>query len=170
MSERPLECSQCKKSTDIIYREMVGEIVTTSAMCRDCPILKQKLGEKNRAKEPLKRENDLCCNNCHTSFESILMGEPLGCKECYTVFQEALVDQLMESQLISPRLKTNPASATPIFHIGKTPHIDEDSLQTNRMHSLNKSLSEALKGENYEEAAWLRDQITALTEGIDERA
>ena len=170
MSERPLECSQCKRCADVIYSEMVGETVTTTEMCRDCPVLKQKLQGSTSLDDTPKKEEGLCCSNCHTSLEAVLMGEPLGCKECYAVFQDVLTDQLLEAQLISPRLKPNPASPVPTLHIGKTPQFDETAQNTSRIRDLNESLSEALRGENYEEAAWLRDQINALTEMKDERA
>lgn len=98
------------------------------------------------------------------------MGEPLGCKECYLIFESVLVDQLMETQLISPKLKPNPASPTPALHIGKTPFIDERSKNRTRIHDLNEALGDALKGENYEEAAWLRDQINSLTKASDDPA
>ncbi|MDJ0651721.1 MAG: UvrB/UvrC motif-containing protein [Simkaniaceae bacterium] len=168
MPERPLECSQCKKCGDVIYTEMIGDTTTTTEMCQDCPVLKQKLEGKTPIKGTPKKEESLCCSQCHTSLESILMGEPLGCKECYFIFQDVLVDQLMETQLISPKLKPNPASTTPALHIGKTPFIDETTENTTRIRNLNEALGEALKGENYEEAAWLRDQINSLTKASDE--
>lgn len=93
------------------------------------------------------------------------MGEPLGCKECYQIFQEVLLDQLIETEKISPRLKP---TQTPTFHIGKSPHVPLDELTSNRILELNEALSEALKGENYEQAAWLRDQINSLMEKSDE--
>ena len=170
MNERPLECSQCKRSADVIYSEMVEDTVATTEMCRDCPVLKLRLQGKTPNEEAPKKDEGLCCSKCHTSLESVLMGEPLGCKECYAIFQEVLIDQLLETQLISPRLKPNPASPVPTLHIGRSPHFDENSQDTSRIRDLNESLNEALSGENYEEAAWLRDQINALTEMKDERA
>ena len=170
MNERPLECSQCKRSTDVIYSEMVEDTVTTTEMCRDCPVLKLKLQGKTPHKEASKKEDELCCSNCHTSLESILMGGPLGCKKCYAIFQDTLIDQLLETQLISPRLKPSPTSPVPTLHIGKSPHFNEKTQNTSRVRDLNESLNEALSGENYEEAAWLRDQINAITEMKDERA
>jgi len=170
MEERPIECSQCKKKADIIYSEMIGTTVTTWHMCRDCPVLQSKLQGKTDNTKTLKKEEELCCNRCHTSLDAVLMGEPLGCKECYEVFQDVLIDQLTETAQISPRLKPSPVSQTPILHMGKSPHIDEKALHLNRMRDLNAALGEALKGENYEEAAWLRDQINALMEKSDERA
>lgn len=170
MEEKPIECSHCKKKADVIYSEMVGNAVTTWQMCRDCPVLQSKLQGKTENVKDTTKEEDLCCSNCHTSLESVLLGEPLGCKECYQVFQEVLIDQLTETDQVSPRLKPSPASQTPTLHIGKSPHIDEKALHSTRMRDLNEALAEALKGENYEEAAWLRDQINALMEKSDERA
>ncbi|MCB1084762.1 MAG: UvrB/UvrC motif-containing protein, partial [Chlamydiia bacterium] len=40
--------------------------------------------------------------------------------------------------------------------------------QVSRIRDLSEALNQALKGENYEEAAWIRDQINALTEPLDE--
>lgn len=95
------------------------------------------------------------------------MGEPLGCKDCYTTFQDVLTKELLESNLISARLTLSPNNS--ILHIGKSPDNNASTQSGNRIRDLNESLSEALKGENYEEAAWLRDQINALTEAKDER-
>jgi len=170
MSERPLECSGCKRCADVIYSEMVGETTTITEMCRDCPVLKLKLQGKTPSEKDPKKEEGLCCSNCHTALESILMGEPLGCKECYDTFQDVLVDQLLEIELISPRLKPNPARPVPTLHIGRSPHFNEKTQTTCRIRDLNTSLNEALNAENYEEAAWLRDQINALTEMKDGNA
>lgn len=168
MEERPLECSQCKKVADVIYTEMVKETMTTTQMCRDCPILKQKLHGKEPPSQGQKKEEGLCCSNCQTSLESVLMGEPLGCKECYAIFQEVLSEELRVSQLISPRLKQSPACPAPTLHIGRSPEIAGATDQVSRIRDLSEALNQALKGENYEEAAWIRDQINALTEPLDE--
>ena len=168
MSERPLECNKCKKAADVIYSEMVGSEVNIISMCRECPVLKQKLQGKAPAEATPKKEEGLCCSQCHTSLESVLMGEPLGCKECYHVFQDVLLDQLIEAQLVSPRLKPNPSKPTPTLHIGKTPEVAAEAQDAKRIRDLNESLREALKGEKYEEAAWLRDQINGLTKAQDE--
>ncbi len=163
MTERPLECSQCKKNADVVYSEIVGDTVNIVVMCQGCPVLKQKLQGKTAPDTSRKKEEGLCCNACKTSLEAVLMGEPLGCKGCYAAFEEILTDQLIEAQCISPRLKPNPSSPMPTLHIGKSPNIDETSKHLTRIRDLNEALSQALKGENYEEAAWLRDQINTLT-------
>ncbi|NRA89951.1 MAG: UvrB/UvrC motif-containing protein [Simkaniaceae bacterium] len=170
MSERPLECSQCKRPASVIYSEMVDGNVITTQMCQGCPILKHKLQGTNSNEESPKKEEGLCCSNCHTTLESVLVGEPLGCKECFSVFQDILTDQLFETESISPKLNPNPATPVPTLHIGKSPHIDPKAKTSNRIRDLNESLKKALKKENYEEAAWLRDQINELMEVSDERS
>jgi len=156
MDERPLECSRCKKEADVTYSEVIGGEMSTVRMCRDCPILQEKLhGSENPG---------LCCENCKTSLESILMGNPLGCKECYEIFHDVLVDQLIELDHISPRLRPNEMSKHSTLHIGKTPYSSQDAFKSKRLSSLNEALSDALSGENYEQAAWIRDKINTLME------
>lgn len=165
MTERPLECSQCKKCVDVLYTEMIQGTAITVEMCHDCPILKQKLEGRKGSEKLLKKEEGIYCGHCHTSLESVLMGEPLGCQECYHIFQDVLVDQLRETQCISPRLKQTSAGPTATFHMGKTPFIGKNPEDVHKLRDLNEALSEALKGENYEEAAWIRDQINSLSQG-----
>lgn len=50
------------------------------------------------------------------------------------------------------------------LHAGKSPDQTVEVSAASRIVSLNEALKEALKKENYEQAAWLRDQIKALTE------
>jgi len=169
MSERPLECSQCKKNPNVVYKEMVGSNVATTHLCQDCPILKQKLkGEETLGNSLQKKEEGLFCTHCKTSLEAILMGKPLGCKECYSIFQEALIKEMIEIPLVSPKLKLNPAMPTSTLHIGKTPLTDKNAENIARICDLNEALNEALRKENYEEAAWLRDQIDSLTKACDD--
>jgi len=50
------------------------------------------------------------------------------------------------------------------LHLGKTPTKPVTIPTSSRLTALNEALNEALKKENYEQAAWIRDQIKALTE------
>jgi protein arginine kinase activator len=53
--------------------------------------------------------------------------------------------------------------------MGKSPGKQPSYTLSDQLHSLNASLNESLKRENYEQAAWLRDQIKALKEKTDDR-
>lgn len=167
MEERPIECSQCKKQHNVLYKEIVDNEATVWRMCQNCPILHFKLhGETTPT---IKTGEDLQCSQCHTSITSVLMGEPLGCMECYHIFQETLVEQLHETDQVSPRLKPRSTRQMPTLHLGKSPHMDEKLINSARIHNLSTSLNQALTSEDYEEAAWLRDQINTLMEESDEQ-
>ncbi len=169
MADRPVECSQCKKAAKIIYKEIVGNTVTVTEMCADCPILLRKLHGTTPEKEERVVEESgtsLICGHCHTSLESIKMGNPIGCSECYNIFGDILVQELFAENKL-PKEMENARRNQPL-HIGKTPGKPVNIPASNRLTALNEALNEALKQENYEEAAWLRDQIKELMEKKDE--
>ena len=107
MAERPVECSHCKKTIKVIYKEIVGDSILCTEMCADCPILQQKLHGQNpelQIRETLSEaEAGLCCGNCRTTLESIQMGNPLGCSECYAVFSDVLISELSTMDKIPAR-------------------------------------------------------------------
>lgn len=169
MFERSVECSQCKKPAKIIYKEITPQATTAIEMCADCPILARKLHgttkeQPSEGKEP--KSTDLFCGNCHTSLEAVKMGNPLGCKQCYVVFSEVLIQELVSENKL-PKTMENAKRNQPL-HMGKTPGKLMQIPSSNRLLSLNEALNEALKKENYEEAAWLRDQIKELTKKPNE--
>ncbi len=98
-------------------------------------------------------------------FEAVTRGEPLGCSECYAVFGDFLIGQLIEAKAIPSTFSQKlAAKRLQAIHIGKSPDKPYDITLSSRLSSLNEALNEALKRENYEQAAWLRDQIKALTD------
>jgi protein arginine kinase activator len=163
MSEKPIECSQCKRPAKVLYKEILGDAINCSEMCLDCPVLQAKLhGEASKTD---KKESLLCCGSCGTSLESVQTGQPVGCVECYVVFNDFLVQDLIAAGAIPPALqKKLAAQKSQAIHIGKTPGQTADITLSSRLASLNEALNEALKRENYEQAAMLRDQIKTLTE------
>ncbi len=173
MAERPVECSHCKKSIKVTYKEIVTDSIVCTEMCEDCPVLQKKLhGEVSPAKEgnaPVEEAADLYCDNCKTSLEAVKMGTPLGCGECYSVFSDLLLNELTASEKVPLYLrKALSATKSQPAHIGKTPHKPLTIPSSTRLTAFNEALNEALKIENYEQAAWLRDQIKALTEKSNE--
>lgn len=171
MAERPVECSHCKKPIKVIYKEIVADSIISTEMCADCPVLQQKLhGEATKKAEgAVEAEAGLYCGNCKTSLESVKMGNPLGCPECYSVFSDLLVNELASAEKLPQFLrKALAVKKTQPIHIGKSPNKPLTIPSSSRLTSLNEALNEALRIENYEQAAWLRDQIKALTEKPNE--
>jgi protein arginine kinase activator len=169
MPERPVECTgHCKKPIKVIYKEIVGDTINVTEMCAECPVQEQKLHGQIKALTPegiAEGQAGLCCGNCQTSLEAVLTGNPLGCSECYAVFSDVLTSELISEEAIPASLKKNiNAKKAQTLHIGKSPSGALALPASNRLTTLNEALNEALKKENYEQAAWLRDQIKALLE------
>jgi protein arginine kinase activator len=173
MADRPVECSHCKKPIKVSYKEIVGRQIICTEMCIDCPNLQRRLhGEilpVNPVEKTLENETGLYCSNCHTSLDSVKMGNPLGCSECYSVFGDLLAQELINQGKILPRLqKAVKNKKTAPIHTGKSPTHTTPIPSTARLATLSEALGDALKRENYEQAAWIRDQIKALKEKPDE--
>jgi protein arginine kinase activator len=169
MADRPAECAgHCKRPIKVTYKEILGNVVTVTEMCTECPIYEQKLhGQiKTSTIEGLAGgETGLCCSNCRTTLESVLTGNPLGCSECYPVFSDVLISELISEDAVPSHIKKSiAAKKTQPLHIGKSPSNTQPLPASTRLTALNEALNDALKKENYEQAAWLRDQIKALME------
>ena len=172
MADRPLECSHCKKPINVEYKEITEDSTVASSMCSDCPVLMRKLhgeiSEERAAKGWDQQQAGVCCGTCGTNLEWIKMGNQLGCKECYNVFSDVIQNDLMETGKVPARLnKTIKMKSHLPLHIGKSPLEEADIAPSEQLTSLNEALKEALKKENYEQAAWLRDQIKSLLEKRD---
>lgn len=155
--ERHIECSECKKPVVVIYTEIVGKMIYRVAMCADCPLLKQKLYGSILAatKGPEGIAQGLCCGICGTTADEVKMGAPLGCSGCYEVFENILVQELTGQERIK--------QPSPI-HLGRLPGQASEVNPALKLLALHQALHDTLSREDYEQAAWLRDQIKALTE------
>ena len=162
MEERPLECNQCRKSIEVFYQEFVGGNQTCYHMCLQCPILQSKLGEETHefSFSLEEKEGASSCSSCKTTKESFLLGEPLGCAQCYIFFEKTILTQLEALDAIAPHSKKGVPSV--YLHSGKTPEPLSKTPLKKRLVVLTESLDQALREENYEEAAWIRDQIKIL--------
>lgn len=165
MPERPLECTECRKPIAVFYTEIVGNNITHTSMCADCPILRRKLHgtpHVEHAGTSTEGGTGLACGNCGTTLDAIRVGTPLGCDVCYEVFDDILLPEMLAANKVPPRITTNKKSVP--VHIGRTPGEIQEISPSLRLLALNEALNEMLKSEDYEQAAWLRDQIKALTD------
>lgn len=166
--ERPLECTECKRPIAFHYTEIVGEMKACTGMCSDCPILRLKLqGTPHIEQGANKKEvGTLACGNCGTTLESIRVGTPLGCDVCYEVFGDLLLAEMIAAEKVP--LRISKAKKSIPVHIGRSPGQNIEISPSLRLLALNEALNETLKSEDYEQAAWLRDQIKALTDKKEE--
>lgn len=163
-ADRPFECGECKKPIAVRYTEIVGDLITHTMMCAECPVLQRKLfGAKHPLPYSLPEGGaGLVCGNCGTTLDSVRMGAPLGCHVCYDIFDEVILIELQTAGKLPLHININKKSAP--IHIGRAPGEKPEINPAMRLLALNEALSETLKREDYEQAAWLRDQIKALTD------
>ncbi len=90
---------------------------------------------------------EIQCQNCGLTFTDFRRGGLLGCGECYRYFQSGL----------EPLIKKVHSSAR---HSGKVPRRTGGKVRIRKeIESLRSQLQSAIKGEDYEKAALLRDEI-----------
>lgn len=167
--ERPIECTECKRPIAVWYTEIVGNTISQTSMCSECPVLQRKLHGQTGERElgQIQGETSLACGECGTTLESLRVGNPLGCSNCYEVFNDIIISELITLDKIPQRLVTTKKNVP--MHIGRGPGEIREISPSLRLLALNEALSETLKREDYEQAAWLRDQIKALTEENPEK-
>lgn len=157
--KRPRECESCSKKSCIQYTFVQQELVESFESCEECPILLKKLSKAETVDQSF--DPDLFCPLCHTKFEDISMGRPVGCPECFSLFEEKISQELKRLGLL-PTYTTMCEDPNATFSLGKAPNYGE--LESIKIHlpELRKALNNALKLENYEEAAILRDKIKQM--------
>lgn len=163
--ERPLECSECKKPVTIHYTEVVGNMITCTGMCADCPELQRRLhgaAHHQFGNAYMGATAGLACGNCGTTMDALRVGAPLGCSHCYEVFDDIILSELLAAEKVPIRLAS--VKKTVPIHIGRSPGEIQEMNPSLRLLALNEALNETLKKEDYEQAAWLRDQIKAITD------
>jgi len=91
------------------------------------------------------------CPSCGWKLKDIEEKSKLGCPQCYNVFRPYIRDLLTK---LHDEKK----------HIGKVPLLDKEKLEIRRkIREVKKALDDAIKKEQYELAAELRDKIKNLS-------
>ncbi len=105
------------------------------------------LGIMGEIPDTVKREHiDLTCNYCQLSWNEFQESGLLGCAHCYESFSEPLNKLLLKMHGSNKHIGNRPANQREIGSI-------ED------VNKLRSELSRAIKAENFERAAKLRDKI-----------
>jgi len=163
-----MQCSICKEKPATVHlTQIVGEKMQKLDLCEDCAKSKGLndptsfgladldlvlgLGASQHI-EQAAGGVELKCPHCGFTQADFKKSGRLGCPECYTTFAEGL----------GGLLKTMHKGTR---HTGKTPEALRASReQSDRLKTLQARLAKAVKDENYEQAASLRDEIKQLGE------
>ncbi len=102
------------------------------------------------------RTSTTACPQCGTTWAELAKEGKMGCPTCYSTFAEQL----------SHSIRSMHGNAT---HTGRAPAKRQAALEKKtRLENLKKNLKAAIESENFEEAARLRDEIRAITDGEKE--
>ena len=140
-------CSECARELDLSYYSDVLDSEFPFAKLLT-GLLASKMLMEQESDNPMMH---VICPKCGMNYDEFTKVGKFGCAECYNVF----------GPLIEEHMKKLHGSNT---HKGKSYNTaDKEKLQVQKGESvldvLNAKLKEAIKLENYEEAARLRDEI-----------
>lgn len=156
-------CDICKKNNAVVhYTEVVDDKIKKLNLCEECAINKGigvqtpfSIGEllgglTPKSFEPSAAEKALTCHGCGMSLAEFKETGRLGCYQCYEVFSKSLIPLL-----------GNIHKSTK--HVGKIPSTAKETIGVAaKIRELELKLQEAVKKEEFEQAAKLRDQIRNL--------
>lgn len=150
--EKPLECSSCTEKATVIYKTLYSRSCQAEILCKNCPLLTQKLVGKDHGLD-ISMTAEVLCNECGTPLCDVLKKESLGCEHCYKVFKDVIckrinIEKFDYKQDVMTTNKTTPSSE--------------------QLLKLSKDLQEAVDTENFEKAAVIRDEIIKLKKLIGE--
>ncbi|MGM0439983.1 MAG: UvrB/UvrC motif-containing protein [Chlamydiota bacterium] len=150
-AEKPLDCTNCHKAVEVYYTVIEGSRLVRSKMCAACPLLQKKLRcEEHIGLRYEGGNTELSCPNCGTVAEDIVTRKGLGCSKCYQIFDDKIIELISTS------------GSCLLEHVGRKPEERLLFSPALRLVQLNEILEETLDNENFEQAAWIRDQIIKL--------
>lgn len=157
-------CDKCKKRTATTHiHTNIGGVSEEMNLCSYCASvmgygsvfggLVGSLLEEEQA-DARKKESPRCpC--CGASFPEIAAAGKAGCAQCYAFFGSQLAPSL---QRMHGRTR----------HVGKVPPAFQPEDEKNgRLARLKEELSAAVRSEEFEKAAGIRDEIRALEGGSE---
>jgi protein arginine kinase activator len=161
-------CSICKEKTATVHlTQIVGDKMQKMDLCEDCAKAKGindptgfgladldlvlGLGASQQI-EQAAGGVELKCPRCGFTQADFKKSGRLGCPECYQTFAEGLAG-LLKTMHKGTR------------HTGKAPEALRQSRDlSDRLKTLQSKLAKAIKDEDFEQAAILRDEIKQMSE------
>jgi len=163
-----MRCEKCKKNTATIRMQSnTNGLMMDTYLCEDCSeefeisVLLDKLfkglkGKPGAMKGSTAIPPDTTCGTCGMAFADLTEGGNLGCTDCYQAFLTVLEPVL-----------SNTHGA--VQHIGKLPKRNGEVLKREKhVDTLRTHMRQAIEEEDFNRAAFLRDQIKKLAEVNDD--
>ncbi len=158
-----MQCDLCKKNEAIVhYAEIVDGQMKKMNLCEPCAVEKGvgihasfSIGDllagltetQGKTKEAIEQET---CPNCKMTYKEFRKKGRLGCSVCYDTFKKGLIP-LLEAIHKSQK------------HAGKVPAKARQVVEAvTKLQKLKEELAGAIRKEDFEGAARLRDEIKKL--------
>ena len=181
-------CEHCKKrEATVKYVEVINGVKTEHNLCTQCAahadlgqfsalfegefplgkLLSGLLGTQETEEED-ERYSGVVCPTCGTTYEEFVNDSCFGCPDCYSVFDPLISDHIRHLQGSDRHVGKRPAGSTSaaektekMAQTGSPADIPELS-DEEKIRLMEARLKDAVRREEYEEAAKLRDEIRAL--------
>lgn len=165
-------CQLCKKRTaNVQITQIVNNTKSVMYICNQCAKEKGQvdlgaalnlanfmsgiIGNTFSTQTQIEEEEEEKCEFCGMSFDDVKKTGKLGCSNCYKIYGEMFL----------PIIKRIHGST---IHRGRFPErVSGEIKATRELESLKESLGKAIRLEEYEKAAELRDKIKFIESGMD---
>lgn len=181
-------CERCKiREANIKYTEVINGVKREHNLCSQCAkemdfgqyssifdgdfplgkLLSGLLGMGETAAPEDQERFQVTCPTCHTTYQEFLKNSRFGCADCYQVFDLLIADNIKKLQGSDshkgkvPRFKPRAAAGEPSLE-ELEPEIEPLDSAGGEEEKLRRQLDQAVRAEDYELAARLRDEIRSL--------
>lgn len=174
-----MQCEICKKKEAIIFvKEVIFGETKTHALCEDCAkkhketlmpssmqidkliqslmnFAEEEIKDKKTNKKIIKKQKTKRCEKCGSTYDEVIVSGWPGCEYCYKTFEKELLEIVAKT-------------SKEITYVGDFPKSTNKKNVNNKNDDKEKiikykvELNDAIKIEDYEKAAMLRDKIKKL--------
>lgn len=154
-----MKCISCDQEAVVHYAEVIDGEIKKLDLCEDCAVKKGfgvepsiSIGDLlgGLTEKSIKSKSSLKCPFCELTFEAFKKEGRLGCDECYVTFNDSLIPMIEQIHKSTQ-------------HHGKVPlPCLDDSQRRIQVSQMEVELQKAIEQEDFEKAAFLRDEIKNL--------
>lgn len=168
-----MKCDFCAEKATVFLTQLVDNEIKKMSLCEACAEERGvsdptgfsladallgggKIPEDGTISGASPEAEGATCETCGFTFSKFQQVGRLGCSDCYQVFRPE----------VTQRLK---GMHKGVLHLGRVPAgLVEVHQRQQKLDTLRGRLDEAVRSENYEEAAGLRDEISKVEEEMIE--